>query len=134
MKRYFLFVCIISLLTVSCNKDNDPGKKWVGTYHYIVNVSAWAGPGNEYDTTYVSNGDLQVSYIKGKEGVFIALLPDSAKTWQCSVAEDGKLTLVESNQSYKSFQGRFIVPDSLDFECAYFSPGSGIDWHFRCQR
>ena len=44
MKRYFLFVCIISLLTVSCNKDNDPGKKWVGTYHYIVNVSAWAGP------------------------------------------------------------------------------------------
>jgi hypothetical protein len=143
MKRYFLFVCIIGLLTVSCNKDNDPGNdngndndydcKWCGTYHYIADVYTWTGPDN-VQTTYEFHGDLQVSCIKGKEEVFMALLPDSAMTWQCTVAEDGKLTLVKSNQSYRSFQGRFIVPDSLDFECAYFSPGSGIEWHFRCQR
>ena len=123
----------MGLLTVSCNKHNNSERKWVGTYHYIVNVVS-SGPesGSRRDTIYY--GDIQVSRIKGQEGVFMALLPDSARTWQCAVDEDGRLTLLSSNQWYVYFQGRFIVPDSLDFVCSIASPGAGAEWHYRCQR
>ena len=125
-------MAIMSLCT--CTKE-DYRQYWKGVYHYNCEIHTCTGPHNEQNTFY-TDGTLLVSKVIGRKDIFIALLPDSSQTWQCTMNKDHTLSLATPLPSYShaQFAGRFVSPDSLYITFSDASPASSYQKSFSCKK
>ena len=127
---------MFALLIVACKKDNktdnpssDYRDAWIGGYFYNLRYSYW-----DPDTSYVKHytGTLTVESV-GDNCVGIQLA-DSTRYWLCEISTDGYMTLVNSNNVWRQFEGNFPKSDSLYFYCTNYGPGAGVSLKYTCNR
>jgi hypothetical protein len=135
IRLYLILGTILFAVTsVACKKSiflSDYRDQWLGRYNYDLELSGW-----QPDTIYPVQHQSGVLFVeaRGNNSVIIRL-ENSARWWQCEVADNGHLTLVKGDITYwREFEGCFPESDSLYINCSYFSPGSGARFRYFCNK